>query len=116
MMVSRKDFKTMKKSSMLTFAAVLIMSGVVTTAFAGGQKEQVVVPPPPAGYAYVWVTGSRIPQRVAISPIGTRTFSSLSVWDRRQINQVGPGRFTTEGVLRNDPAVDVRLNHAGGIF
>ncbi|PYJ24231.1 MAG: hypothetical protein DME91_09610 [Verrucomicrobia bacterium] len=107
----------MKISSTVKFAAVgLLLSFMATTVFAGGQKvEQVVVPPPP-GYAYVWVTGSRIPQRVIISPIGTTTFNSLTVWDRRQINQVGPGRFTTEGVLRNDPAVTIRMGHPGGVF
>jgi hypothetical protein len=106
----------MKISSIVKSAAVgLILSVVATTAFAGGQKvEQVVVPPPAAApYAYVWVTGSRIPQRVIISPIGTTTFNSLTVWDRRQINQVGPGRFTTEGVLKLDPAVTVRMGHPG---
>jgi hypothetical protein len=107
----------MKISSTIKFAAVLlILSVVASTAFAGGQKEQVVVPPPAERYAYVWVTGSKIPQRVKISPIGTTTFNSLTVWDRRQINQVGPGRFTTEGVLKLDPAVSVRMGHAGGVF
>jgi hypothetical protein len=105
----------MKISRMIKFAAaLLILSVLATSAFAGGQKEQVVVAQPAQHYAYVWVTGSKIPQRVIISPIGTTTFNSLTVWDRRQINQIGPGRFTTEGVLRNDPAVDVRLFRAGG--
>jgi hypothetical protein len=94
-------------------AAWLILSVVATSAFAGGQKvEQVVVPPPP-GYAYVWVTGSRIPQRVKISPVGTTTFNSLSVWDRRQINQTG--RQTTEGVLAQDPSVRVIMGHGPGM-
>jgi hypothetical protein len=107
----------MKIANMIKCAAVLlIVSVIATSAFAGGQKEHVVVAQPAQHYAYVWVTGSKIPQRVIISPIGTTTFNSLSVWDRRQINQIGPGHFTTEGVLRNDPAVDVRLFHAGGGF
>jgi hypothetical protein len=94
-------------------AAWLILSVVATTAFAGGQKvEQVVVPPPPPGYAYVWVTGSRIPQRVKISPVGTTTFNSLSVWDRRQINQTG--RVTTEGVLAQDPSAQVIMGRSLG--
>jgi hypothetical protein len=104
---------------MMKCAAVLLMLSIVaTTAFAGGQRyEQVVqVPPPVEPYAYVWVTGSRLPQRVIISPIGTTTFNSLTVWDRRQINQVGPGRFTAEGVLKLDPAVAVRMGRAGGGF
>ena len=105
----------MKISSMIkSAAALLILSVVATSAFAGGQSEQVVLPPPGEHYAYVWVTGSRIPQRVKISPIGTTAFSSLSVWDRRQINQTG--RQTAEGVLRQDPAVSVRLGRAGGGF
>jgi hypothetical protein len=109
----------MKISSIVRSAAVgPILSVVATSAFAGGQKvEQVVVPPPATpAHAYVWVTGSRIPQRVVISPIGTTTFDSLTVWDRRQINQAGPGRFTTEGVLAQDPSVSVRLFHPGGGF
>jgi hypothetical protein len=106
----------MKISSMIkSAAALLILSVVATSAFAGGQSEQVVVVPAPGEhFAYVWVTGSRIPQRVKISPIGTTTFNSLSVWDRRQINQTG--RQTAEGVLRQDPAVSVRLGRAGGGF
>ncbi len=84
-------------------AVLLILSGVASTARAGGQKEQVVVPPRGERYAYVWVTGSRIPQRVKISPIGTPTFNALSVWDRRQINQTGRG--TAEDVLRQDPSL-----------
>ena len=104
----------MKISSMIkAVAAVFTLSVVAATAFAGPQK-QVQVPPPPKGYAYVWVTGSRIPQKVKISPIGTPTFNALSVWDRRQINQTG--RQTVEGVLRQDPSVSVRLGRAAGGF
>jgi hypothetical protein len=105
-----KIFKVMKSAAVL-----LILSVLTTTAFAGGQKvEQVVVPSPAAGpYAYVWVTGSRIPQRVKISPVGTTTFNSLSVWDRRQINQTG--RQTTEGVLAQDPSVRVIIGHGPGM-
>jgi hypothetical protein len=64
-------------------------------------------------YAYVWVTGSRIPQRVKISPVGTLTFNALSVWDRRQINQTG--RTTTEGVLVQDPSVHVIMGRPSGM-
>ncbi len=107
----------MKISSMIKSAAVLlILSVAASTAFAGPQRVEQVVVPPPAGerYAYVWVTGSKIPQRVRISPVGTLTFNSLTVWDRRQINQAGPGRFTTEGVLAQDPSVRVILGRPSG--
>jgi len=107
----------MKISSMIKSAAVLlILSVVATTAFAGGERsKRMVVRPAVERYPYVWVTGSRIPQRLQISPIGTTTFNSLTVWDRRQINMLGPGRFSAEGVLRLDPAVSVRLGHLSGM-
>src|SRR5438876_12134584 len=97
----------MKISSMIKSAAVLlILSVAASTAFGGPQRVEEGVVPPPAGerYAYVWVTGSKIPQRVKISRVGRLTFNSLTVWDRRQVNQVGPAGFTAEGVLRWDPA------------
>ena len=72
----------MKMSSMMKSTAVLLaVSVAATTAFAGPQKQE-QVPPKGERYAYVWVTGSRIPQRVKISPIGTPTFNALSIWDR----------------------------------
>jgi hypothetical protein len=103
----------MKISGMIKSAAVLlILSVVASTGFAGGQKEQVVVPPPPPGYAYVWVTGSRIPQKVKISPVGTTTHSPVWEWDRIMINQTGRG--TVEDVLRQDPTLSIRLGRPVG--
>lgn len=102
----------MKISNMVrSGAALLLLSVAAAPAFAGPQKRE-KVEPQSQRYEYVWVTGSRIPQRVKISPIGTPTFSALSVWDRRQINQTGRG--TTEGVLKQDPSVSVMLGHGGG--
>ena len=96
-------------SSMMKSAAVLLaVSVAVSPAFAGPQKQE-QVPPKGERYAYVWVTGSRIPEKVKISPIGTNTVSAMSVWDRRQINQTGRG--TAEDVLRQDPSVSIRLGH-----
>ncbi len=94
-----KIFKLAKAGAMLMILAV-----ATTQAFANPQGDR---------YAYVWVTGSRIPQKVKISPIGTQTFNALSVWDRRQINQTG--RVTTEGVLVQDPSVTVRLVRPSGM-
>jgi len=99
----------MKMSSMMKSTAVLLaVSVAATTAFAGPQKQE-QVRPKGERYAYVWVTGSNIPQKVKISPIGTNTVSAMSVWDRRQINQTGRG--TAEDVLRQDPSVSIRLGH-----
>jgi hypothetical protein len=101
----------MKISGVMKSAAVLLlMSAVATSAFAGPQNNQVQVTQNRGErYAYVWVTGSRIPQKVKISPIGTPSFSALSEWDRRQINQTGRG--TAEDILRQDPSISVRLGH-----
>ncbi|PYK04476.1 MAG: hypothetical protein DME66_09645 [Verrucomicrobia bacterium] len=102
----------MKMSKLIKAAGLaLILAVAGTSAFAQPQGYYQKVR---AGdrYAYVWVTGSRIPQKLKISPIGTPTFNALSVWDRRQINQTGRG--TTEGVLVQDPSVRVILSGASG--
>jgi len=99
-------FEIMKTSKLVEVAALLLTLAVATTeAFANPQGND-RVPPRGERYAYVWVTGSRIPQRVKISPIGTTTFNALSIWDRRQINQTGRG--TAEDVLRQDPSLSIR--------
>src|SRR5215470_16307825 len=104
----------MKISNLIKTAGLVSMLAVAATAVAGPQKVEKVVPVKgEPGYAYVWVTGSRIPQKVKISPIGTETFSSLSVWDRRQINQTGRG--APDQILKQDPFVNVILNRGGGI-
>jgi len=93
----------MMKSAM---AALLIMSVVATSAFAGSQNNQAQVTQNRGErYAYVWVTGSKIPQKVKISPIGTLTQSPLSEWDRLQINRTSAG--TAAEVLRHDPSLRV---------
>ena len=100
----------MKTSKLVKVAAALLILAVAATeSFANPQRDQTG-----DRYVYVWVTGSRIPQKVKISPIGTATFSALSVWDRRQINQTGRG--TVEQVLRQDPSISIRLGRPGGGF
>jgi hypothetical protein len=51
----------------------------------------------------VFVTGSLIPQRVKLQPIGTTTVSPIRIIDRREIDQTG--RRTTPGVLINEPSL-----------
>jgi hypothetical protein len=104
----------MKTSKIMkSLAALLILSVVATTAFGGPQRVEQAPPQKGERYAYVWVTGSRIPQKIKISPIGTPSFSALSEWDRRQINQTGRG--TAEDILRQDPSVSIRLGRPGGV-
>ncbi len=53
----------------------------------------------------VFVTGSRIPKRVQVKAIGTNTTSPLRVYTRAEIDRTG--RFTTEGILAQDPSVTI---------
>ena len=98
----------MKISGVMKSAAVLLLvSAVATSAFAGPQNNQVQVTQNRGErYAYVWVTGSRVPQKVKISPIGTLTESPLSEHDRRQINWTRGG--TVQEALSNEPSVSFR--------
>lgn len=51
----------------------------------------------------VFVTGSLIPQRIKLKPVGTTTVSPVRIIDRREIDTTG--RRTTRGVLIADPSV-----------
>jgi hypothetical protein len=53
----------------------------------------------------IFVTGSLIPQRVKLQPIGTTTVSPVRIIDRRKIDQTG--RRTTPGALINEPSLRV---------
>ena len=100
-------FQIMKTSKLVKVAALLLILAVAATeAFANPQRDQT------GDYVYVFVTGSWIPQRVKVKPVGTNTVSPMSVWTRREINQTG--RVTTEGVLAQDPSVRVILGRASG--
>jgi len=53
----------------------------------------------------IFVTGSLIPQRVKLLPIGTTTVSPIRVIDRHEIDWTG--RQTTPGAFINEPPVRV---------
>jgi hypothetical protein len=53
----------------------------------------------------VFVTGSLIPQRIQLRPIGTTTVSPIRIIDRREIDQTG--RRTTPGALINEPSLRI---------
>jgi len=53
----------------------------------------------------IFVTGSLIPQRIKLWPIGTTTVSPIRIIDRHEIDQTG--RRTTPGVLINEPSLRV---------
>ena len=91
---------------MKTKRVLLILLVVATSALAGPQSVETARAQLGERYAYVWVTGSRIPQKVKISPIGTLTQSSLSEYDRRQINWTRGG--TVRQALGNEPSLSFR--------
>ena len=53
----------------------------------------------------VFVTGSLIPQRVKLQPIGTTTVSPIRIIDRHEIDRTG--RHTTPGAFINEPSVRI---------
>ena len=53
----------------------------------------------------VFVTGSLIPQRIKLRPIGTTTVSPLRIIDRHEIDWAG--RQTTAGAFVVDPSVRI---------
>lgn len=97
----------MKISKLIKTTGLVSILAFAGTALAGTQRVEKVVPiQGQPGYAYVWVTGSRIPQKVKISPIGTLTQSPLSEYDRRQMNWTRGG--TAQQALSNEPALSFR--------
>jgi|SRR6266404_6990113 len=98
----------MKTLKLATIGASLLVLAAVTGEAVASPNDQ-----PGDRYAYVFVTGSRIPQRVKIRTIGTNTASPVSVYKRREIDQTG--RFTTEGALEAlDPSVHVISGRPSG--
>src|SRR3954447_8328883 len=81
----------------------LVGSGIVTAdpsakAVDGKKKENV-------HEKLVFVTGSRIPQRIQVKAIGTDTVSPIRVYDREELDKIH--RFTAAGVLAQDPSVTI---------
>src|SRR5258705_11043718 len=60
----------------------------------------------------VFVTGSLIPQRIKLQPIGTTTVSPLRIIDRHEIDWTGrpktPGALINDGALIRGPGVVCR--------
>ena len=53
----------------------------------------------------VFITGSLIPQRVKVLPIGTLTVSPVRIIDRHEIDWIA--RPTTPGAFINEPSVRI---------
>ena len=92
------------KVKLITAAAVVaLVAGLGLTSASARDNDQ---------YAWVLVTGSAIPQKVKIKPIGTTTASPVRIFDRHEIDQTGA--FNTEDVLRHDPSISVHGFGQGG--
>ena len=53
----------------------------------------------------VFVTGSHIPKKVQVKAIGTSTTSPVRVYTRAELDRTG--RFTTQGILAQDPSITI---------
>jgi outer membrane cobalamin receptor len=87
-----------------TIALFCIATLLAGTAYAGRVVSQ-DSPQAETKDELVFVTGSRIPQRIKVSRVGTATYSPLRVIDREEIDRTG--RRTIAGVLINEPSLRV---------
>jgi hypothetical protein len=94
--------KTLIASSAAIFIVVSTFAG---TALADPAPNQAPKHKQEVQEQTVFVTGSLIPQRVKLQPIGTTTVSPVRIIDRHEIDWTG--RFTTPGAFVNDPSVRV---------
>jgi outer membrane cobalamin receptor len=92
----------------LLFAAAFLS----TPTFAGSHKDKSAKKNGKEQAKYVFVTGSNIPRKVKVKPVGN-TVANLRVYNRQEIDRTG--RVTTAGVLAQDPSVSVTMGGAGGI-
>ena len=94
--------KPLTSSSVAVLVAVSFFAG---TALADPNVKQASKRKQKVEERTVFVTGSLIPQRVELLPIGTKTVSPIRIIDRHEIDWTE--RQTTAGVLINDPSVRV---------
>jgi hypothetical protein len=94
--------RTLTSSSVTILVATSMFAGTVLadpTANQAPKRKQKVEE------QTVLVTGSLIPQRIKLRPIGTTTVSPLRIIDRHEIDWTG--RQTTAGAFVIDPSVRI---------
>jgi hypothetical protein len=84
-------------------ASIIAAGLLASAAFAGKPAEQASEQKKQGGEETIFVTGSLIPQRIKLKPVGTTTVSPVRIIDRREIDATG--RRTARGVLVADPSV-----------
>ncbi len=93
--------------TLITYSATIfiVASMFAGTVFAEPRVKQAPRRKQTVEERTVFVTGSLIPQRIKLQPIGTTTVSPIRIIDRREIDWTG--RFTTLGAFVNEPTVRV---------
>lgn len=86
---------------MLIFCSVAIF--IAASMFADPAAKE--ASKPGGNERLVFITGSLIPQRVKVEPIGTKTVSPVRVINRSEIDR--KGRQTTLGVLADEPSLRI---------
>ena len=94
--------KVLISSNVVTLVAASILAG---TALADPTTNQTSERKQKVEERAIFITGSLIPQRVKLQPIGTTTVSPIRFIDRHEIDWTG--RQTTPGALINDPSVRI---------
>ena len=95
----------MKRLISASVAVLVAISLVAGTALADPNVKQAPKRKQKVEERTVFVTGSLIPQRVKLLPIGTKTVSPIRFIDRHEIDWTR--RQTTPGALINDPSVRI---------
>jgi hypothetical protein len=92
------------RTLLATCAASLFATGILVSSALGNKPiDQGSNDKKQSNARTVFVTGSLIPQRIKLKPIGTTTVSPVRIIDRHEIDATG--RRTTRGVLIADPSV-----------
>ena len=113
-MSSFRQFADIMFAGVSWFVKTLIASGTAIFIVASGFARTILAEPTGnRGSKHeqnveerrVLVTGSLIPQRIKLQPIGTKTVSPIRFIDRHEIDR--SERPTTPGALFNDPSVRI---------
>ena len=93
--------------TLITYSATIfiVASMFAGTVFAEPRVKQAPRRKQTVEERTVFVTGSLIPQRIKLQPIGTTTVSPLRIIDRHEIDWTG--RQTTAGAFVVDPSVRI---------
>ena len=93
------------KTLISSTATAIIAALFAGTVLADPNINQASKPKQKVEEPAIFITGSLIPQRVKLEPIGTKTISPVRIIDRHEID--GTGRRTTAGAFINEPSVRV---------